>query len=113
DEMVLVIVRATPGAAEAAGGIPLPPGARVVPLYSPVGRDARRKLSVALRLPYYLWKIGTNIRGADAVHTPLPGDIPLLGLLLALLVRKRTIARYGGSWPTNSQTTAMSRFTKA
>ena len=113
DEMVLLIVRVEPRVEEAAGGIPLPERARVVPLRSPVGHDARRKLSVAARLPYYLWKIGANIRDADVVHTPLPGDIPLLGMLMSLLARKRTIVRYGGSWPTNSQTTAMSRFTKS
>lgn len=113
DEMVLVIVRAAPGAVPAGGGIPLPAGARVVALSEPRGTDARRKLSVAARLPYYLWKIGRSMRGADAVHVPLPGDIPLLALGVALLARKRTIVRYGGSWPTNEQTTAMDRFTKA
>lgn len=113
DEMVLVVVRASPGAREGSGGIPLPPNARVVPLREPRGADARRKLSVVARLPYYLWKIGTGIRGADVVHLPLPGDVPLLGLMVSLLARKRTIVRYGGSWPTNGQTTTMSRFTKA
>lgn len=113
DEMVLVIVRAEPGAVPAAGGIPLPAGARVIALREPRGTDARRKLSVAARLPYYLWKIGASMRGSDVVHVPLPGDIPLLALALALLLRKRTIVRYGGSWPMNSQTTAMDRFTKS
>ena len=115
DEMVLVIVGVEPSAGEGQGegGISLPPLARVVPLRGPRGRDARRKLSIAARLPYYLWKLGTNIRRADVVHVPLPGDIPLLGLLTALLLRKRTIVRYGGSWPTNGQTTMMNRFTKA
>jgi glycosyltransferase involved in cell wall biosynthesis len=114
DQMVLVIVRATPrDAGTGGGGIPLPASARVVPLRGPRGRDARRKLSVAFRLPYYLWKIGNSMRGVDVVHLPLPGDIPLLALGVALLMRKRTIVRYGGSWPTNAQTTAMDRLTKA
>lgn len=113
DEMVLVIVRAGADDAAARGGIPLPAGARVVPLRGPRGHDARRKLSVAARLPYFLWKIGSSMRGADVVHVPLPGDIPLLGLAVALLMRKRTIVRYGGSWPMNAQTTVMDRFTKA
>jgi len=114
DEMVLVIVRAAPGAAGMdGGGIALPALARVVPLREPHGSDARRKLSVAVRLPYYLWKIATSMRGADVVHVPLPGDIPLLGLAVALLLRKHTIVRYGGSWAENAQTSAMDRFTKA
>ncbi|HEY9517123.1 MAG TPA: glycosyltransferase [Gemmatimonadaceae bacterium] len=110
DEMVLVVVRETERSGD--GGIPLPSQARVIPLRAPHGRDARRKLSVASRLPYYLWKIGGGIMGADVVHVPLPGDIPLLALMLSLLMRKRTIVRYGGSWPANDRTTAMDRFTK-
>lgn len=113
DEMVLLIVRVEPRPEEAAGGIPLPEGARVVPLRSPVGDDARRKLSVAARLPYYLWKIESNILKADVVHVPVPGDISLLGMLMSLLTRKHMIVRYGGSWQTNDQTTVISRFTKS
>ena len=113
DEMILVVVRVSPEAREGAGGIPLPPNARVVPLREPRGDDARQKLSVVARLPYYLWKIGISIRGADVVHLPVPGDIPLLAMLMSLFARKRMIVRYGGSWPTNNQTTAVSRFTKA
>lgn len=112
DEMVLVVVGTVPHAEEQKGGMPLPTIARVVPLRAPRGEDVRRKLSVVARLPYYLWKIGTNIQGADVVHIPLPGDIPLLALLIALLRRKRTIVRYGGSWSANDETTVMNRFTK-
>lgn len=113
DEMVLVIVRASTVASIGDGGIPLPAGARVVALREPRGTDARRKLSVAARLPYYLWKLGSSMRGSDVVHTPLPGDIPLIALLLAVLMRKRTLVRYGGSWPDNAQTSIMDRVTKA
>lgn len=109
DEMTLAIVRVEPQA----GGLPLPPTALVVPLLEPHGDDFRRKLSVVARLPYYLWKIMSGVRGADVVHVPLPGDIPLLALFIALIARKRTIVRYGGSWSSNTQTTIMGRFTKA
>lgn len=113
DEMVLMIVQIEPRPEEAAGGIPLPDGARIEPLRSPVGGDARRKISVVARLPYYLWKIGSAIRKADVVHVPVPGDISLLGMLMSLLQRKHLIVRYGGSWPSNSQTTPVNRFTKS
>src|SRR5262249_27324599 len=63
DELTLVIVRGQP----TAGGIPLPAGARVVPLPRPVGEDARRKLSVVARSPYYLGVIGREILRADVV----------------------------------------------
>jgi glycosyltransferase involved in cell wall biosynthesis len=108
DEMVLVVVRGVPQP----GGLPLPANARVVPLTSPRGVDLRRKLSVLARSPYYLWRIGASMRGVDAVHVPLPGDLPLLALITAALARKHVIARYGGSWWPNAETTAMDRFTK-
>jgi glycosyltransferase involved in cell wall biosynthesis len=112
DDMTLVVVRVDASAGESSGGIALPAAARVVALRSPVGQDARRKVSIAAGLPYYVWKIVASIRDADVVHTPVPGDIPLLGMLLSLIMRKRTIVRYGGSWPENAQTTFMNRFTK-
>ncbi len=109
DEMTLLITRGH----SRPGGIPLPAHAQIIPLRQPAGQDARRKLSVLLNFPYYLSMIVKYVRRADAVHTPLPGDIPLLGMLVALSLRKPLIARYGGSWATNSQTTIMSRVTKA
>ncbi len=109
DEMTLMITRGTP----CSGGIPLPAQAEVIPLRLPAGRDLRRKLSVLANLPYYLGSMIGHVRRADVVHTPLPGDIPLLGMLVALAFRKRLIARYGGSWAANSQTTVMGRVTKA
>lgn len=108
-DMTLLITR---GAAQP-GGIPLPAHAQVIPLRLPSGQDALRKLDILIHLPYYLGIIIKYIRQADVAHTPLPGDIPLLGMLAALLLRKRLIARYGGSWAENNQTTTMSRITKA
>ena len=109
DDMTLVIVRVPPRD----GGIPLPARARIVPLRSPHGADWRRKLSVAARLPYYVWKIAASAWDADVVHVPLPGDVPLLGMWVALAMRKRVLARYGGSWIANTQSTVMNRVTKA
>src|SRR5947209_18428593 len=80
DEKTMVVVRVEPRN----GGLPLPAHAIVVPLPEPIGEDARRKLSVIAGLPRYLGTIISNIRPADVVHTPLPGDIPLLGMLVAL-----------------------------
>jgi len=109
DDMTLVIVRVPPRD----GGIPLPAHARIVPLRSPRGADLRRKLSVAARLPYLVWKIAASARNADVVHVPLPGDVPLLGMWIAFAMRKRVLARYGGSWVANTQSTLMNRVTKA
>jgi glycosyltransferase involved in cell wall biosynthesis len=109
DRMTLVVVEGAPRT----GGIPLPPQATVVPLRSPRGSDLARKLSVAAHLPYYLGSIRREIARADVVHTPVPGDIPLLSLILASLLRKPLVARYGSSWEETSETTLTNRLTKA
>jgi glycosyltransferase involved in cell wall biosynthesis len=108
DETTLVVVGTEPHE----GGMPLPAGARVVPLRPPTGTDFRRKLSIAGRLPSLLRVIARECRRADVVHTPLPGDIPLLGFGVALALRKPLLARYGGSWTQTSASTLMNRVTR-
>jgi len=107
--MTLVIVAGK----QRPGGIPLPEQARVVALDRPVGADLRRKLSIARRLPRYVGAIAGAIGSADTVHVPLPGDIPFLGMWVAVFLRRRLIARYGGSWTSNSRSTFMDRVTRA
>jgi glycosyltransferase involved in cell wall biosynthesis len=94
------------------GGIPLPETLRLVALPRPVGIDARRKLSVAAGLPGYARTMAREIRRADAVHVPLPGDLPFIGMVIAQMFRKPLLARYGSSWPINGETTVMNRVTK-
>jgi len=106
--MTLVIVETSPRA----GGIALPEFATVVPLPRPVGADTRRKVSVLLNLHRYLGPMIRHARANDVVHVPLPGDMPFLGLLVAVFLNKRLLARYGGSWAANSRTTLMNRVTR-
>lgn len=106
DESELVICR---GPARP-GGIRLPSSARVTALAMPTGRNLRRKLSVAARMPVYLAKIAGRVRTADVVHTPVPGDISLLGMLTALAFRKRLIGRYCGSWDSPNSATLTNHF---
>jgi glycosyltransferase involved in cell wall biosynthesis len=110
DHMTLLITRSdTPGA----GGLRLPAGSEIVELRKPVGKDFRRKLSILAHLPYYLRAIGRHVARADHVHVPPPGDIPLLGMLVAIAMRKRLIVRYCGSWVKTGRTTVMNRVTRA
>ncbi len=94
------------------GGIAFPTDLDVVPVPLPAGTGWRRKLDVVRRSPLLASTLRRAYRGADVVHTPLPGDIPLVGMLVALLLRKRMIARYGGSWRPTAQTTFMNRVTR-
>jgi glycosyltransferase involved in cell wall biosynthesis len=108
-EMTLLLVE-NPGKE---GGMPLPERAQIALLRPPEGADFRRKLFVLAHLGHYLKVIASEVSKADVIHVPLPGDIPLLGMLVALARRKRLIVRYGGSWRTTSRTTLMNRVTRA
>src|SRR5437867_12136354 len=76
DELTLVIVRTQPQP----GAIPLPSGARVVALRSPIGDDTRRKISVVANARYYVNAIAPHVRETDVVHAPVPGDTHCLGM---------------------------------
>jgi len=109
DRMVLLITRRdTPGP----GALPLPDNAEIVVFRKPVGKDFRRKISVGSHLFGYLATIARHARKADAVHVPPPGDLPLLGMIVGLALRKRMIVRYCGSWYATSRTTMTNRVTR-
>lgn len=94
-------------------GTPLPKEAKVVPLRSPTGTGWRRKMSVLIHLPYYVTTISREVLSAEVIHAPQPGDISLIGMMVAIVLRKRIVARYCGSWITNAETTAMNKLTQA
>ncbi len=106
DEATILVARRKPGV----GGMPLPAAARVVAMRSPIGSEWSRKITVLLLMPYYIVTIMWHAMRADAVHIPLPGDVGLIGLLIALLLRKKVLVRYGGSWHVTSHTTLTNRF---
>lgn len=83
----------------AAGLTPLKgPGMRVVALSTPIGRGLKRKLG----FPFWLIENGKviwrEVRRADAVHTPIPGDVGTIGMLFAVLQRKPLFVRHCGNW---------------
>lgn len=71
---------------------------KVEPLSVPRGRGFSRKLTI----PMWILKNGRiiwrQIRQADAVHTPIPGDVGTIGMLFALLQRKPLFVRHCGNW---------------
>jgi glycosyltransferase involved in cell wall biosynthesis len=105
--LVVPCVAATPGSGE----IPIT-GRKlaVVPISGLTGSGLRRKLA----LPTWAIRNGRTIlrevRRADAVHAPIPGDVGTLGMLLALLFRKPLLVRHCGNWFV--QRTAAERFWK-
>lgn len=106
DQTTLVVARApVPGT----GGLPLPEAVRVVALDDPPGTGARRRMGLARRLPHYLGALVREIRPAEAVHVAVPGDMDVIAMVIALVLRKRLIARYSGSWERNAQTSSANR----
>ena len=70
----------------------------IVPLSVPEGSGVRRKIGMLrwiLRNTRTLWR---EMRKADAVHTPIPGDIGTIGMVLALIQRKPLFVRHCGNW---------------
>jgi hypothetical protein len=94
-------------------GTPLPSrGVRVVPVREPRGSDLTRKLFLAGSAAYYLARLAPHIARADVVHAVVPGDLGMLGMLLALAMRKRLFVRYCSSWQETSRTTRANRLCK-
>ena len=70
----------------------------VVPLSVPAGAGLRRKLDIPLwmlRNGKIIWR---EVKKADAVHAPIPGDVGTIGMFFALLMRKPLFVRHCGNW---------------
>ncbi|MBD3245693.1 MAG: glycosyltransferase [Candidatus Omnitrophica bacterium] len=82
-----------------AGEMPLSGKAlSVTPLTRPPGRGGVRKGLLLYWLVRNSVRLVRALRAADAVHTPVPGDIPAAGMIMAFLLRKRLFVRYCGNW---------------
>jgi glycosyltransferase involved in cell wall biosynthesis len=93
----------------AAGEIPLQGhNLSVRPLPMPGGSGLRRKLRMIVWALCQGPRLFREIVRADAVHTPIPGDIGTIGMLLAYVLRKPLFVRYCGNWLT--QQTAAEHF---
>ena len=77
----------------------------VVPLSTRRGSGFSSKLSFLPWLLLNCGKILRELRRADAVHAPIPGDVGTVGMLAAWLFRKPLLVRYCGNWLT-AKTTA-------
>lgn len=70
----------------------------VTPLAVPKGRGFRRKIDMllwVLKNGPIIWR---SVRSADAVHTPIPGDVGTVGMIVALIMSKPLFVRHCGNW---------------
>ena len=82
----------------------------VVPLTPFRGGLGRRRLTMPFWLIRNGWALIREVRRADGVHAPIPGDVGTFGMLLAFLLRKPLFVRYCGDW--SRQRTVAERFWK-
>lgn len=95
------ITIAAPQRDEQPPGDALPVGAgelKVVPQVETGGVTLFAKLTQVALLPAMVWRLAAALRGADAVLVRCPGNIGLLGAVLAPLFVRRRIAKYAGQW---------------
>lgn len=68
------------------------------PLRETGGETLGAKLKQLLFLPEIIGRLIQAIRATDAVHVRCPGNLGLLGVVLAPLFRRPRIAKYAGQW---------------
>jgi glycosyltransferase involved in cell wall biosynthesis len=68
------------------------------PLTLPSGSGLWRKAGLLFWLVRNSPVLMREIRRADVVHAPIPGDIGTIGMLLAFIFRKPLFVRYCGNW---------------
>lgn len=85
---------------------PLPAGAIplhgknicILPLAEPPGLGWRRKLGMIPWFARHATRLWRAVGAADAIHTPVGGDIGTIGIFLALLRSKPLFVRHCGTW---------------
>lgn len=62
------------------------------------GETLLAKVRQVLALPRLTMLVARSLRQADAAHVRAPGNIALIGLVLAPLFSRRLVAKYAGQW---------------
>ena len=71
---------------------------KMIPLMEPFGSGLLRKLLFPVWFIIHLPKFITHVLSSDVVHSPIPGDVGTIGMLLGPLLRKKVFVRYCGNW---------------
>ncbi len=74
------------------------PNVRMAPQPRTGGDTLGAKLKQLALLPVLAASLSGPMRAADAIHVRCPGNLGLLGVLLAPLFSRRRIAKYAGQW---------------
>jgi glycosyltransferase involved in cell wall biosynthesis len=77
------------------------------------GETFLAKVNLLAKSPAIAWSLSKAIRRHDAVHVRCPGNLGLLGVLLAPVLSRRVVAKYAGQWnnyPGEPLTVRLQRF---
>ncbi|MGA3294927.1 MAG: glycosyltransferase [Candidatus Acidiferrales bacterium] len=74
------------------------------------GETLGAKIKLACALPGLTWDLCAAMRQADAIHVRCPGNLGLLGTLLAPMFSNRLVAKFAGQWSPNSHEPWTTRF---
>jgi glycosyltransferase involved in cell wall biosynthesis len=70
----------------------------VLPQPESGGDSITAKLRQVLAMPWLLWRLGSALARADAVHVRCPGSLGFLGVLMAPRFTRNVVAKYAGQW---------------
>lgn len=70
----------------------------LVPIRDSGGAGIRAKAKQIASLPSILWSLHKAMLRVDAVHVRCPGNLGLLGVILAPLYSRYLVAKYAGQW---------------
>lgn len=70
----------------------------IIPQLETGGTTLRAKLTQILLLPWLVWGLIRAMWQADAIHVRCPGNLGLLGIVLARLFSKYRVAKYSNQW---------------
>jgi len=71
---------------------------RVAPQRELGGETLGAKIKLAFATPLIAWELCMAMRGADAIHVRCPGNIAVLGTVLAPLFSNKLVAKFAGQW---------------
>ena len=74
------------------------PNIRLAPQKEVGGPSWQAKAGIVTALPRMVVDLSREMKGMDAIHVRCPGNLGLLGALLAPMFSKRLIAKYAGQW---------------
>lgn len=74
------------------------PNISILPQKETGGQTLKKKVTQLASLPSLAWGLNRALRQADAIHVRCPGNLGLLGVLLAPLFSRHLVAKYAGLW---------------